>query len=225
LAFRPLALDEIQRAPGLLPAIEAMIDAERRRGGDERRRFLLTGSADILPSVSESLAGLVQIATLWPLWQGELAGKRERFLGRIFESPLERPAGGSKPADLVQRILRGGFPDAVRRPPARRQEWLRRRSEYRRSVPRVWATPIDHEALSQPARAALPPRPDPRMERQSQSATDQSEKLFLSDSAMHASLIGVTAESLRRDRNTLGPLLEGFVAMELIKQASWSEGI
>ena len=53
----------------------------------------------------------------------------------------------------------------------------------------------------------------------------KAEKLFLSDSALHASLVGATAESLRRDRSAFGPLLEGFVAMELVKQASWTESV
>ena len=50
----PVVLDEIQKAPALLPAIKLAVDRRREPG-----RFLLTGSADVLalPRVSESLAG------------------------------------------------------------------------------------------------------------------------------------------------------------------------
>src|SRR6185295_213027 len=65
----PAILDEIQRAPGLFLAIKAAVDRDRSPG-----RFLLTGSADIflVPSLSESLVGRMEILTLWPFSQGEL---------------------------------------------------------------------------------------------------------------------------------------------------------
>lgn len=65
------AIDEIQRTPELLLPIKKMIDEAR-----ETRRFLLTGSANILtlPKLSESLAGRMEIHTLWPLSQGEIRG-------------------------------------------------------------------------------------------------------------------------------------------------------
>jgi predicted AAA+ superfamily ATPase len=53
-----VTIDEVQRAPDLLPAIKQSVDRERRPG-----RFLLTGSADVLtlPTVSESLAGRLEV--------------------------------------------------------------------------------------------------------------------------------------------------------------------
>ena len=63
------------------PAIKAAVDQERRPG-----RFLLTGSANVLlvPQLSESLAGRMEILTLWPFSQGELAGQPEAFVDRLF---------------------------------------------------------------------------------------------------------------------------------------------
>ena len=57
-------VDEVQRAPGLLRAIKRSVDQDRRPG-----RFLLTGSANVLtlPTVSESLAGRMEVVTLLPL--------------------------------------------------------------------------------------------------------------------------------------------------------------
>ena len=65
-----IVIDEIQRAPELFLAIKADVDRNRKPG-----RYLLTGSANVLllPRLSESLAGRMEIFTLWPLSQGEFA--------------------------------------------------------------------------------------------------------------------------------------------------------
>jgi predicted AAA+ superfamily ATPase len=112
----PLVIDEIQRAPALLPAIKASIDRDRRAG-----RFLLTGSADVLalPRVSESLAGRMEVATLWPLSQGEMGGARERLLDRLLEGHPPPPAASG--GDIVARLLAGGYPEAVARERADRR--------------------------------------------------------------------------------------------------------
>ncbi|HET6427882.1 MAG TPA: ATP-binding protein [Phycisphaerae bacterium] len=118
----PVALDEVQRAPGLFLAIKADVDRNRRPG-----RYLLTGSANVLalPKLSETLAGRMEILTLWPFSQGEMDGHRETFIDNLFEG---QPAVGIRPqtaGDLVERILRGGYPEACRRP-----SWQRRRAWF-----------------------------------------------------------------------------------------------
>lgn len=120
----PSVIDEIQKAPDLLPAIKLAVDRNRVAG-----RFLLTGSADVLslPTVSESLAGRMEVLPLWPLSQGELAGRREGFIDAVFGgSALAVQSRGEPRASLAERALRGGFPEAVaRRDPARRRAWFR----------------------------------------------------------------------------------------------------
>ncbi len=120
----PVVLDEVQKVPALLPAIKLAVDRRREPG-----RFLLTGSADVLalPRISESLAGRMEVLTLWPLSQGELAGRREGFVDAVFASAgMTLDVPGEPRADLVQRALRGGYPEAVaRRDPERRQAWFR----------------------------------------------------------------------------------------------------
>jgi uncharacterized protein len=120
----PVVLDEIQKAPELLPAIKLAVDRRRQPG-----RFLLTGSADVLalPRVSESLAGRMEVLVLWPLSQGELAGRRDEFVDALFAASEMRPGTvGEARTALVQRALRGGFPEAVaRRDPERRRAWFR----------------------------------------------------------------------------------------------------
>jgi predicted AAA+ superfamily ATPase len=57
-------LDEVQRVPGLFPALKMAVDRRRVPG-----RFLLTGSANVLlvPKLAESLAGRMEILRLHPL--------------------------------------------------------------------------------------------------------------------------------------------------------------
>jgi uncharacterized protein len=120
----PVILDEIQRAPGLFLAIKAAVDRDRSPG-----RFLLTGSADVfvVPDLSESLVGRMEILTLWPFSQGEVEGAREGFIdalfGKAFVPPPHTPLAR---ADLFERLCTGGFPEVVtRQSEARRRAWFR----------------------------------------------------------------------------------------------------
>ncbi|MCL2769033.1 MAG: ATP-binding protein [Solirubrobacterales bacterium] len=121
-ADRPLIIDEIQRAPELLLPIKAAIDRDRRPG-----RFMLTGSAQVmlLPSVSESLAGRVEVHTLWPFSQAEIEGAAPRTVELLLAPASEPPpATASSRGELIERIVRGGFPQAIARDDDRRQQWL-----------------------------------------------------------------------------------------------------
>src|SRR5436190_746371 len=74
-------VDEIQRAPEILIAIKLEVDRNRRPG-----RFLLTGSANVLllPRLSESPAGRMEVLTLWPLAQSEIARRKSGFVDMVF---------------------------------------------------------------------------------------------------------------------------------------------
>jgi predicted AAA+ superfamily ATPase len=121
----PVILDEVQRAPGLFPVIKASVDRDRRPG-----RFLLTGSTNVLllPKLSESLAGRMEILTLWPLAQAEVEGVGESFVDRLFDltSPLKTFASvqAAPREEVIGRIVRGGYPEPMARPAARRQSWF-----------------------------------------------------------------------------------------------------
>jgi uncharacterized protein len=116
-------LDEVQRVPALFRAIKRSVDQRREPG-----RFLLTGSANalVLPKVSESLAGRMEVLTLWPFSQGEIAGRVEGFVDECFGTRFQlgsfRDSGW---AALVKRIVLGGYPEVLTRPDeARRQAWF-----------------------------------------------------------------------------------------------------
>lgn len=118
----PIVLDEVQRVPELFVAIKAAVDRKREPG-----RFLLTGSANVLflPRLSESLAGRMEIVPLWPFSQGEIEGAVEGFVDAAFGPavPALSILGGRTP--LTERVLRGGFPEAVTIKPAhRRAAWF-----------------------------------------------------------------------------------------------------
>ncbi len=66
----PMIIDEVQRVPELLSAIQVKVDEDRRRNG----RFILTGSHQprLREAVAQSLAGRTTIHTLLPLSIEEL---------------------------------------------------------------------------------------------------------------------------------------------------------
>ena len=115
-----VTLDEVQRVPELFLAIKAAVDRQRQPG-----RFLLTGSANVLllPGIADSLAGRMEVLSLWPLSCAELIGNAclnradALFAGdwsALVVPPCTREA-------LAERLLAGGFPDAVTRTSTRRR--------------------------------------------------------------------------------------------------------
>ncbi|GDX57099.1 hypothetical protein LBMAG30_12620 [Comamonadaceae bacterium] len=130
-------IDEIQRAPQLLLAIKKSVDEDRRPG-----RFVLTGSANLmaLPTVADSLAGRIETLSLLPLSQCEIEGRSTNWLDTVFAGQLPQPGSSSRADDLVGRVLRGGYPEAMSRSTARRRTtWARQYldSIIQRDVPDV----------------------------------------------------------------------------------------
>jgi uncharacterized protein len=122
----PVIIDEVQLAPDIFPPLKLAVDRSRLPG-----RFLLTGSANILllPHVSESLAGRMEILTLWPLSQGEIEGVEENLTDRLFSTKFALPYSALKSAgiraDLLTRLVRGGYPEALgRKTEERRRNWF-----------------------------------------------------------------------------------------------------
>ena len=106
---KPVILDEIQRAPELFLPIKEDLDAHRFPG-----RYMLTGSANplLIPKLGDSLAGRMLLYELYPLSQGEIRGKQESFLQRVFaaDPTFEFSLPFSK-SELIECICRGGYPE------------------------------------------------------------------------------------------------------------------
>ena len=263
LRGRPLVLDEVQRVPDLLLAIKADVDRDRRPG-----RFLLTGSAHVLqlPRLADSLAGRVQILSLWPLSQGEMEGRREDFIDALFADDFQERLPGAdhrkgrrKDKSLVERIVAGGYPEAVsRKTEQQRRNWfepyletillrdirdladiagiadlprllvaaagragglvnyadLGRDAGLNQVTLKRYLTLLEATFLVRTVRPWFTGRAKRVM---------KSEKLYLGDSGLLAHVLDTPVERLKSDTRSLGALLENFVAVELMKQRTWSE--
>lgn len=116
-------IDEIQRAPSLLLAIKKTVDEDRRPG-----RFLLTGSANLmtLPTVADSLAGRMETLSLLPLSQSEIEGVNANWIDNAFQGKLLQARQLAVGDDLIERVLLGGYPEAISRKSVRRRTaWAR----------------------------------------------------------------------------------------------------
>ena len=134
LSGTPKVIDEVQKAPQLLSVIKRIVDED-----DSPGQFLLTGSTHILSTrtVYDSLAGRVDTVKMYPLSQGEVAGRRERFIDAIFGedggiAKLEKLASAAAPLTITEfadSIATGGYPEVLRR--TRRNRWF---SSYLESI-------------------------------------------------------------------------------------------
>ncbi len=252
-----VVLDEIQKAPGLLPAIKLAVDRRREAG-----RFLLTGSADVLalPRVSESLAGRMEVLTLWPLSRGELDGRREGFVHAMFSrGRLPLATRGESRVELIDHALRGGFPEALERKDAeRRRAWFRsyvttllqrdvrdlaqiegltalprllavlaarsasllNTAELSRSVGLPYTTMTRYLALFENAFLVrrIPAWAGNRARR-----AIKTPRVLIPDGGLLGHLAGLTPSRLAEEPTAVGPLLESYVASEVLKQLAWSE--
>lgn len=125
LADRPglLTVDEIQLGGDrLVRALKRLVDTDPTPG-----RFLLTGSTNFLtvPTISESLAGRVRILRLWPLSEAELLGRPLPSIERWLEGRAGIGHGQPKERrSYLERLCRGGYPEAIGLDPDIRQEWF-----------------------------------------------------------------------------------------------------
>ncbi len=113
-----MVIDEIQLVPELLRPIKLVVDLDPTPG-----RFLLTGSSRVLAlrTLPDALPGRMEVIELWPFSRGEISGEPDRFVDAAFRhgpridhsSPLRR-------RNYLDRLVVGGFPEAVRRVARRR---------------------------------------------------------------------------------------------------------
>ncbi len=119
----PLAIDEVQRVPEMFLAIKNIVDKKRKPG-----KFILTGSSNVLllPKASESLAGRIEILTLYPFSQSEIEASEKNFIDEIFQKDLKHSNLSFKKNDFIKRVITGGYPEMqVRKEPERQNAWFK----------------------------------------------------------------------------------------------------
>lgn len=116
-----MVIDEIQRVPDLLLPIKVAVDADRRPG-----RYLLTGSARLLGlrTLPDTLPGRMESIELWPFSQGEIDDSPDGFVDEVFRqgANIIRKDSDVSRSEYTERLVRGGFPEAVARSDERRRE-------------------------------------------------------------------------------------------------------
>lgn len=110
----PAVIDEIQHAPELFLSIKMLVDENRKPG-----HFLLTGSANVLllPEIADSLAGRMEVFTLFPLSVGEIIGQKTGLISTLYQSNsfdhLPKPQFSVE--ELIQKVFNGGYPEIQKR--------------------------------------------------------------------------------------------------------------
>ena len=116
-----LVIDELQKAPILLPMIKMAVDLNPRPG-----RFLLTGSANVtdLPAVAESLAGRVSTLQLRTLAVGEVRLRPPLFLRNAFDRTFPEHGANDDRADILRLAFQGGYPETRMLDEPDRLDWM-----------------------------------------------------------------------------------------------------
>lgn len=118
-----LVIDEVQRIPEIFLAIKNIVDKKRTPG-----KFILTGSSNVLllPKASESLAGRIEILSLYPFSQSEIESSEKNFIEHIFQKDFKPSIFSVKKDDLFKRIATGGYPEMqARKKPERQNAWFK----------------------------------------------------------------------------------------------------
>ncbi|MDR0646225.1 MAG: AAA family ATPase, partial [Elusimicrobiota bacterium] len=119
---KTMIIDEVQKAPKLLPAVKMAVDKSNDKG-----QFLLTGSADInlLPEVYESLAGRIRNIRLRPLTQGEILLRKPSFLNNVLKLKFPAQIKGYDKREIVKLAFRGGYPEVLTLSEKERNSWFK----------------------------------------------------------------------------------------------------
>jgi len=116
-----MIIDEVQKAPHLIPAIKRVVDEDTRPG-----RFVLTGSSDVfsLPSVTESLAGRIANLRLSTFTVGETLALEPQFLQRLKKGEFHSSSLECSKILVLELAMRGGYPEVQTLSPDQRVLWF-----------------------------------------------------------------------------------------------------
>ncbi len=222
-ARTPAILDEIQHAPELLSYVRTLVDAHPGRAG----RWILTGSqeAPLMRGVTESLAGRAAVLQLLPLSLEETP--RVSLLRGGFPEVVAQPS--------ASRLWFSSYVQTYLERDVRAVSAIRDLATFRRFLGLV-ATRcgqlLNKTDLAAPLGVSVPTITEwlsileitgqialvpPYFESFGKRLV-KSPKLYLLDSGLAASLLGIESERDLSRSPFLGPLFEGFVASEIVKR-------
>jgi predicted AAA+ superfamily ATPase len=219
----PALLDEIQNTPELLGHIRARIDAAPRKTG----RWLLTGSqeAPLMRGVTESMAGRAALLELWPLSTQETP--KVSLIRGGFPEVLARP----RSAELWYR----SYIQTYLERDVRSISSIRDLATFRRFLALTASRCgqiLNKSDLAAPLGVSVPTITDwlgilevtgqiilvpPFFENLGKRLV-KSPKLYFVDSGLACHLLGLESEARLRRSPFLGPLFEGYVVSEVLKQ-------
>ena len=219
----PALLDEIQNTPELLGHIRARIDAAPRKTG----RWLLTGSqeAPLMRGVTESMAGRAGLLELWPLSTQETP--KVSLVRGGFPEVLARPRSAALwYRSYIQTYLERDV---------RAITSVRDLATFRRFLALTASRCgqiVNKSDLAAPLGVSVPTITDwlsilevtgqivlvPPFFENLGKRLIKSPKLYFVDSGLACHLLGLESETRVRRSPFLGPLFEGFVVSEILKQ-------
>ena len=222
-------LDDLDRAPALLPWIKSALACGRR---------FLFSTRRVLPGLAESLGSSLESCTLWPLAQAEREGSFPGLIDACFQgTPTRLKLEPLSRRDLLARLLAGGYPEVTGLTTSQRESWFH---GYLAALLQGRLRDLtDLREVHHLLRLLVLPAADPRLAQrcrdlledchllvplacgaQSPGARTQSRRYL--DSALQAHILGMAPAALETQPALAAPLLETFAVMELIKTAPWS---
>lgn len=224
-----IILDEAQLVPALYPVLRVLVDDDRRTGKD--RRFLLLGSAapELIKGVSESLAGRIHLIPLQGFCIDEIGPETiSRLWNRggfpdSFLAPDE-PQSLIWRKDFVETFLLRDLPQyGVRVPAAElRRLWmmcahlhgrLLNVSELGQSLGRSRSAVDNHLDILEEAFVIR--RLQPWFENIGKRQR-KSPKLYIRDSGLLHTLLGIRGEADLRLHPSIGASWEGFILEQIL---------
>ena len=218
----PVILDEVQNVPALFSYIRARIDAAPRRAG----QWLLTGAQDValMRGATESMAGRAAVFQLFPFSAAE--SNKVSLLRGGFPEPLARPGT----ADIWFR----SYVQTYLERDVRSISSIRDLATFRRFLA-VLASRcgqvLNKTDLAAPLGVTVPTISGwlgileitgqvlliPPFYESFGKRLLKSPKLHFVDSGLACHLLGITSSRALASSPFLGPLFEGFVAAEIVK--------
>lgn len=116
-------IDEVQFAPEIFPYLKMKIDTNRLNGND-KQKFLLTGSANLMamPKLSEALVGRMSVLTLYPFSASEYYNLNKSLTERLFDEELR--ISSFKDFNIVGVLKNSTYPEIATDAKIDRIKWF-----------------------------------------------------------------------------------------------------